>query len=82
MWVTMPSTGHSAWVSWALILAGVLPILHPVIYRRQVGKIHERLRDRGGDAGRFDAEVHRPRIRASLWIAPLVGVVVLVTGLI
>jgi hypothetical protein len=68
-------------VNWAEVVAGLMFIVWPLIYRWQMGKVHDKMVARGADVARFDRGMNRPFFRVTLWVIPVLGVVVLVAGL-
>jgi hypothetical protein len=68
-------------VSWAEIVASVMFIVWPLLYRHQMRKIHDKMVARGADVERFDRRMDRPFFRVMLWVIPLLGVGVLIGGL-
>jgi hypothetical protein len=69
-------------MDWFLIVTGVLLMVWPVQYRWSMGRIRDRVAARGGDAAEFERRMDRPSFRAALAIAPIAGLVLVVTGLL
>ena len=64
-----------------LIVAGALLVLWPLQYRWSMRRTHAGIERRGGDVEEFKRRMgEQTWIRAALWIAPIVGVVVIVVG--
>jgi hypothetical protein len=68
-------------VNWPEILAGALFVVWPLVYRRQIAKVHDKMVARGADTTRFDRHMSHPFFRAMLWLIPLLGVGLLIVGL-
>lgn len=56
-------------------------MVYPIVYTRQMGVIHRKMSARGGDVEQFKQRMDRPWIRATLWLAPVAGAVLIVLGL-
>jgi hypothetical protein len=68
-------------VDWALVAAGLLLMVSPFNYRRQMRAIHGRVEERGGDVERFERRLERGWIPAFVWGFLPLGAVVVVLGL-
>lgn len=68
-------------MDWTEVVAGVLLIAYPFIYSRQMRNIHRKIAARDGDVDKFRRHMDRPWIRASMWLLPVLGAVVVVVGL-
>jgi hypothetical protein len=62
------------------IVAGVIFVLWPLWYRRQLGRARARAAQRGDDTERFDRTMGRPAMRVLPWVAPVVGVLLILAG--
>jgi hypothetical protein len=63
------------------IIPGVLFVIWPVQYRWSIGRIQDRLSQRGGDIERFRSTMDRSWIRATLVAFPALGVALIIVGL-
>ena len=78
------SAGEDAAVNIPMIVAGALFVVWPVQYRHSIRRIRGRVAARSGeaDAQRFERGMNRRWIRAALVVAPVLGVVLIVMGVI
>jgi len=63
------------------LAAGVLFVLWPPVYRRQLARIRDQAAARGADTGRFDRAMGRPVMRVLPVVAPIVGVLLIIAGI-
>jgi hypothetical protein len=70
------------WDDVATILAGLLFVAWPLQYRRSVRRVRGRVARRGGDVERFRATMNRRWIRVALRVAPVVGVLLIIDGVV
>jgi hypothetical protein len=68
-------------VNWVEVVVGVVFIVWPLLYQRQIARIHDKMVARGGDAERFERGMDKPFLRLTLWVIPVLGVALLVAGL-
>ena len=69
-------------MNWMLLIAGVLFVVWPLQYRRQMAKIERRLGERGGDPDGFHQHMDRGWIRFALIAAPVAGILMIVDALL
>lgn len=67
-------------MDWLEGVAGALLIVSPLNYRWSMSRVRSRVRERGGDVERFEKGMSRAWIRATLGIAPILGVLVVLLG--
>jgi hypothetical protein len=65
----------------ALVVSGLLLLTWPLVFRRQLRRIRERLCEKGGDVARFERAMDRRWIRAALWVVSVAGLLLVVLGL-
>jgi hypothetical protein len=66
----------------ATVVAGALFAAWPLQFRFSIARVRERVAQRGGDARRVEAAMDRRWIRVALWVAPVVGALLIVEGLV
>jgi len=65
-----------------MIVAGALFVIWPLTYWRSIDSIKRRQAERGADPEAFERHMDRGWIRVALWVAPVVGLVLIVMGLL
>ena len=74
------SRGHWRLVDVPLIVAGALFVIWPLQYRRSIRRIRRRIAAGDRDTDRFDRAMERRRIRVSLVVAPIAGILCIILG--